>query len=117
MPAPLLPLLQDLMSDTISVQSGNSAGTHGDWSPDMTSPLVLACSIDGKKLTVDGADGKERISVLEIIVGSVNNLTTDGHRYTLPVRYAQRVDVEAISVETVQDENGPHHEVVFLPMR
>lgn len=113
----IIPLLLDLMADTISVQAGSSSGTHGDWVPDASLPLILKCYIDGKKLTTVSSAGKEQISAVEVIIGSVNGLTTDAHRYTLPGRYKQVNDIEAISAEPVQDDNGVDYEVVTLPMQ
>lgn len=41
--------------------------------------------------------------------------TPTGYRFTLPSRYSPRDNIKAISVVRENDENGPHHEVIYLP--
>ena len=67
----------------------------------------------GGKLVLD-MDGREVLSSVEVMVNSVNNLTTTGFRYTLPSDYSPRVDLKAIRVDKARDENGAHHETVMF---
>lgn len=77
--------------------------------------LSLTCYISGKIRLIRSLTGQEVVSSVKVIVNSINTLTTTGYRYTLPTRFDPRVDIEALSVKHVSDEDGPHHEVVFLP--
>jgi hypothetical protein len=109
----IIPYLLDMMCDTINAIPGATDYT-GAWvaSGDV---LALPCRIIGRQQLVKRQDGQEVTSNMKVIIGGFNNLTVDDHRYTLPTRYAPRLDLRAVAVKKVTDELGEHHEVVLLP--
>jgi hypothetical protein len=105
--------LLELMPDTLTATPGHLDG-YGKF---VASGAVLAlpCYISGKTRLVRDLTGQEVVSSMKVTVGGVNDLTVEGHRYTLPTRFNPRVDLRAILVKKVSDEDGPHHEVVMFP--
>jgi hypothetical protein len=111
--ASIIPDLLDLMPDTFSAQPGTVDAT-GKFTA-VGSPTVISCRIEDRQQKLKDPAGKELVSTVQVFTGGVNSLNVQGFRYTLPARYDPRVDLLAISVESVQDENGPHHEVIMFP--
>lgn len=114
MAAPIVPDLLELMPDTIEAQPG-TPNEYGDF-VESGAALALPCHIEGSaKLVRDPLTGREVISSFQAYVGGHNDLTVEGHRYTLPDRFVPSGALTAIAVEKADDENGPHAEVVILP--
>lgn len=106
--------LLELMPHLLSAQPG-TLDAFGTFVPSGAA-LSLQCLIQGKGVLDRDAAGAEVLSTMQIHLGSSNNLTTEGHRYTLPASFPDpRLDLVAISVKRLSDENGAHHEVVMLP--
>lgn len=103
--------LLDMMADILVVQPISTDG-EGDSSPSGPS-FNLPCYIEGESLLVRGSDGVEVVSSIQVFVDP-SNLTTHGHRYTLPSRFDPYQDLQALAVGKVSDESGPHHEVVMF---
>src|SRR5262245_24287318 len=104
-----------MMPDSIVVHSGKPDGYGGvAYTPPGATPYPcrLVC---GPRPVRDPRAGRERGSTVQVIVGAAPGLTVDRHRYTLPSRYTPSGNLTAINVKRVSDENGPHHEVVWLP--
>lgn len=103
-------LLNDILLATPVALDG-----YGDWVASGT-VLSIPCRIEGGTITTrDDETGNEVVSHVQVICGGFNNLTTRDHRYTLPARYAPRLDLRAVHIEKVTDEDGPCYESVFLP--
>jgi hypothetical protein len=108
MAEPLNTPLADMFPDTMSVRRKAT----GDWMGAETfgTAFTVPCRITQAVAMVRDADGQERASRVKVIVNGVYNLkTTD--EFTLPSRF-DPAKMDAISVQPVSDENGPHHEVV-----
>ena len=104
----------DMMPHTVVAQPGAEDHT-GAWSAS-GDPVDLTCRIEGSRELVRNAQGEEVVSSVQLYVGTVAPLlTTDGYRFTLPAaRPKPRTDLEAMAIELVDDEDGPHHQVVYL---
>lgn len=83
-------------------------------------PFTVICRIGGRTKTVADSDGRERVSSVQATVPGAYGLQTND-RYTLPARFSVNpsdpTDLvarqpEALGVDQLSDENGPHHEVV-----
>ena len=103
----------DMMPDTLVAQPGYP-DEYGNFVPS-GALLSPSCRIEGQVRLVRSTSGKEVVSSVQCIVDGAYGLTTDRHRYTLPVRFAPRTALEAVGIERVSDESGPSYEVVLLP--
>lgn len=104
----------DLLLDTITCTPGTVDET-GLFVPSGT-VLNLPCRIRYGQRTIRRSDGQEVVSTTRVIVGGYNDLTTDGHRYTLPARFSPRTDLVAIRVDKVSDDEDVEcYEKVWLP--
>jgi hypothetical protein len=105
---PINDALADMFPDTVTVQKKVT-----DWQGNESNSGVaftVPCRIQEAVAMVRDPDGKERASRVRLIVNGVYGLKTT-YEYTLPARFDPQ-KMEAIAVEPVSDENGPHHEVV-----
>lgn len=105
--------LLDLMPDTLVAVPG-AVDAFGEWTAS-GSTVNVPCRVEGRARLVRDLSGKEVVSSVQVYTGGVYSLTVDGHRYTLPSRFAPKTEIQALHVELVADEEGPHHEVVMLP--
>lgn len=120
MPQAIAPHLLDMMSDTVSCQPGTLDG-FGKFTA-VGVALVGTCHISGKNRMIRDNEGNEVVSSLKVIVvdslgaalGLLPDTPTLSYRYTLPNRYIPNSNLTALAVKPVQDENGPHHEVVYF---
>lgn len=113
MPASIVADLEELMSSTLVAQPG-SVGGQGDWVASGAA-LNLPCRISGRIRLIRDEGGREVVSSRQATVGSATPLTVRGHRYTLPAPHDPADDLLALAVKPVEDENGSHHTVVYLP--
>lgn len=105
--------LLDLMPDTLLAQFV-VPDAYGGFVPSGAA-MSLPCYIEGRTQLVRDMSGREVTSSLQVIVGGAFGLTVDSHRYTLPIRFAPRVDLTAIAVPHWSDETGPCHQEIQLP--
>lgn len=106
--------LSDCFPDTISAQPV-TLNAYGEFAASGDAS-ALNCYISQKtRLIRDPVSGREVVSSVKVTVAGVFGLTTSGYRYTLPSRYDPRLNLEAMAVKPVSDEDGPHHEVLFFP--
>lgn len=106
--------LADCFPDTLLSQPG-PLDEEGEFAAS-GAEISAACYISEKsRLVRDPSTGREVVSSFKITVAATDDLTVEGHRYTLPVRFDPRTNLTAISVKKVSDEDGAHHEVVMLP--
>lgn len=110
----IVPDLLDLMPDTISAQPGYT-NFLGEFVPSGAAIGGMRCRISQGARLVRDRSGKEVVSSVRATVGGVYGLTTHQHRYTLPGRHDPNASLEAISVQVVSDEDGPHHTVISFP--
>lgn len=103
----------DMMVDDLLCQPGTVDAT-GKFTA-VGSPLTVKCRVSGKIKLVRDRTGQQVVSSIQAVTNSFNNLTTDKHRYTLPVRFDPRLSLKAIAVVKVSDENGPCFERVMFP--
>jgi hypothetical protein len=110
MAAPLIADLLDLMPDTIITRTTtrDAFGKITARGPD----VPVRARIKGQHRLFRGVGGQERISNIRATIAGVFNLTAN-HEYVLPARFSPQTP-PALAVDTVTDENGPHHEVVHF---
>lgn len=115
--------LLELMPDRLGVQPGAVDGfglfvPSGALLNDSDGLAGLRCHIEGSAKLVRDAGGNEVVSSHQVYLGSYNDLTVEGFRFQLPSGYPAAADSSgftAISIGKERDEDGPHHEVIFLP--
>ena len=78
------------------------------------SPVSVACYIDGENMTIRSQVGQEVVSRVQVLVAAAN-LTTTGHRYTLPSRFVPYSNLTAIGVDRVSDEDEVAYERIHFP--
>lgn len=105
--------LRALMPDEVLVTPG-SMDAYGAFVPSGAA-AAYSCRIEGSRVMTRGADGREVLSTVQVILGESPGLTAHLHAYTLPARYSPRELLVALSVESESDENGPCYEAVMLP--
>lgn len=106
--------LADLLTETVDVVPGYFDG-YGDW---VSSGAVLAglpCRIEGGPTIVRDQTGREVVSLVQIYIGSFNNLTVNTHTFTLPSRFSPRDNLRAIRIDQEFDDVGASYETVYLP--
>ncbi len=116
MPDPdMMAELLELMPHELLAQPGYLTGT-GSF-VDSGSVLAIPCQIEGEsRLVRDNQSGREVVASHTAYTGEFNGLTVDGYRYTLPSEFPDpRVDLTALRVDPVSDEDGPLYEVVSFP--
>lgn len=113
MPASIIADLLELMPDTVDAQYGNT-DAFGAFTPSGAA-VSVQCRVSTKTRLTRNSAGQEVVSSAQIHTGGVFNLTVEHHRYTLPIRFSPRLNIKAVRIDRVADENGPHHEVVMLP--
>ena len=113
--ASFLTELLELMPHEILAQPGILTGTGGF--VESGAVLVIPCQIEGEStLERDNQTGREVVASHTAITGEFNGLTVDGFRYTLPAEFPEpRVDLTALRVDPVSDEDGPLYEIVHFP--
>lgn len=77
------------------------------------SPTSISCYIEEETKLVEGAGGKEVVSVVQVFVG-IRSLTVDGHLYTLPSRFGVSANREAVAVDHYSDEDGAYAEEIMF---
>ena len=100
-----------LETNALSAQPGTRDET-GAFIPS-GSPTVVNCYIEMENVLVTDAGGKQIVSTVQVFVG-VNDFTIDGFLYTLPSRYPQSNDLEAIAIDRVNDDVGPYYEMISI---
>lgn len=110
MPAPILPELLDLFPDTVTVEEPLGFTTRGV-PTGYASAKTYRARVLGSLRMVRGADGQERVSSMQILVGSSDQISQKA-RITLPARFTPRTPT-VITVRPATDENGPHHSRIY----
>ena len=107
--------LLELMPHELLAQPGFLTGTGGF--VESGEVLVIPCQIEGEsKMVRDNQTGREVVATHIVYTGEFNSLTVDGFRYTLPSEFPEpRIDLRALRVDPVSDEDGPLYEVVSFP--
>lgn len=105
--------LLDLMPDELLAQPV-ALDAYGDWVAS-GAELAVPCYVEGNNQLIRDAAGREVVSSVQAYCGGAFGLSAEGYRYTLPARFTPRENLTAVSVGKVSDENGAHHETVFLP--
>jgi hypothetical protein len=103
----------DLMSDTLIA----TPGVLDEYGAFVASGVVMSlpCRIEGAARLVRDPSGQEVVSSVQVIVAGYDDLTVEGHRYTLPARFNPRIDLRAIVIDKESDESGPCYEEIDLP--
>lgn len=118
MPASIIPLVLDMMADTVEATPGTLDG-YGKFTATPGGPVLsLPCYRSGKIRRVMDTTGREIVSTFKLTVGSTDDLTVQLHRYKyIPVvsESSSQDNLIAIDVKKVNDENGLHHQVIFFP--
>ena len=111
-------IAEGMFPDTMTVE--RHTGTDVEGTKTYGAPFTTICRIGGRTKTVADSDGRERISSVQATVPAALGLKPND-RYTLPLRFSANpgdpTDLaarqpEALGVDQLSDENGPHHEVV-----
>jgi hypothetical protein len=106
--------LSDCFPDTVIGQPV-SKDAFGEFTASGASTSI-ACKISQKsRLIRDPSNGREVVSSFKVTVAGTPGFNTRDWRYTLPARFSPRVNLEAMAVKPVSDEDGQHHEVLFFP--
>lgn len=109
-----LPELLELMPHILLAQPGTT-DEYGAFVAS-GSALAIQCQIEGDSRLVRDASGREVVSSHVAYCGEFNDLSVDGHRYTLPLTFGPpRELIQAIRVDPASDEDGVLYEVVRLP--
>lgn len=107
----IVPYLEDLMADTVSVRPATSFDELGRPVAYGTS-RDIKCKISGNNREIRDVTGTIRVSTVKVTLAGVFSVNVTDE-YTLPARFVPRI-MPAIMVKRVSDENGPHHEVVYF---
>lgn len=79
-------------------------------------PLSIPCQIEGVSRMVRDPQGREVVSSFTIYCLEFNDLSVDGHMFTLPASFGPpNSNIKAIRVDPHSDEDGTLFEVVSLP--
>jgi hypothetical protein len=108
----LIPYLLDMYRDTLTYEPPGGTDQYGDPAP-YGDPQVITCRLIGRNRMARDATGTEKLSTLQAEIAGHFGLNPEG-RFTMPIRF-NGIRPKAIAIESVPDENGPHHETVFFP--
>ncbi len=112
--ADFLTELLDLMPHTLTAQPGTT-DAKDNFTPS-GSALAIPCNIEGESKLVPDQLGRQVTSRFLVYTGQFNSLTIEGFRYSLPVEFpAPRIELKAILVDPVSDEDGTLYEIVRFP--
>lgn len=103
--------LADLFPHTLTAQPG-TLDEYGAWSSSGAA-LSIPCQIEGQRVLVRDAQGRQVVSSVQVICGEYNGLDPSTHKFTLPSGYSP-TNPQPIAVDHVSDESGLSHEVVFF---
>lgn len=110
MPDEIISELLDMFGSTMIYEPPLTPDESGDvpFGPPITIPVRF---VGGHKPIRDRT-GREQMSTVRAWCAGIFDLDIDG-RFTLPSPHDPS-QPEAIDVRVIDDENGPHHEVVFF---
>ena len=98
--------LLELLIQTVTIE--HVTGRDGYGKPTYGSATVYPARVVGKVRMVRGADGVERVSSATVYLNTTDTLTTD--RVTLPGGAKPLI----LSLGTVPDDKGTHHQVLYV---
>lgn len=113
MPSQIVPALVDLFPDVIVATPGSNSG-YGTFIASGATVSIPCRISDGARMVRDQA-GREVVSSVRVITAGMFSLNARSYRYSLPARYAPGTSLTATAVQTISDENGPHHQIVNFP--
>lgn len=104
--------LTDMMASSVTVTPVTKDG-RGDEVDG--SPVVIACYIEGSTQWVRDSGGNYVKSTVLVITDQIHSEINESSRFTLPADYSHRTRLRPIAVDTVNDDNGPHHQEIRFP--